>query len=47
VSKKFIAGWCVMKESKVELKQYFSNVGIKMQDNFFFWDSLGIKYLGG
>lgn len=29
------------------MKQHFSNAGIKMQKNFWFWDSLGIKYLGG
>lgn len=34
-------------EQKIELKQYFSNAGIRMQHNFWFWDDLGIKYLGG
>jgi hypothetical protein len=33
-------------ERRIELKQYYSNVGIKMQENFWFWDSLEIKYLG-
>lgn len=36
-----------MEDRKIVLKQHFSNAGIKMQHKFWFWEELGIKYLGG
>ena len=33
---------------RIELRQHFENKGnIDVHKNFWFWDSLNIKYLGG